>query len=275
MAETKTNSIRQDSRVSLSTKTHATVVIPCFNEGPGIESLANTLKELVDEHEERFAFEIILVDDGSKDDTRKLLADHFGDWDNCQLLQHERNTGLMAAIMTGTRAAETEIVCSMDSDCTYHPNELPNLIEGLTEGIAMVTGSPYHPDGQVENMVAWRLVLSRFASFLYRLMLSNKLYCYTSCFRAFRKSVVENIGLENTGFVGTAELVWRIEQQGEWGILEVPTTLHVRQIGQSKCRVARVTWRHLMLMAKIVLSKLKNSPPTPMARQSQHLNTQP
>ena len=234
----------------------ASVVVPCFNEGDAIENLANTLKEVSADLSGSYRFQFILVDDGSDDETWDLLADHFAGWEDCLLLRHQENLGLMAAIMTGTKAAACEIVCSMDSDCTYHPSQLPSLIDRLDSDVAMVTSSPYHPLGRVKNVPDWRITLSKLASKMYARIFRNKLYCYTSCFRAYRKSVVANIQLENSGFVGTTELLWRIEQQGDWRIVEVPATLDVRRFGQSHCRVAQVTFNHLLFMGSILRTRL-------------------
>ena len=63
----------------------------------------------------------------------------------------------LPAIVTGLKHAETELVCSIDADCTYDPRQLPALLRTLTQDMAMVTASPYHPQGKVENVPAWRL----------------------------------------------------------------------------------------------------------------------
>ena len=213
MTETRITPIDYVPSTEPSLKTAVTVVIPCFNESAGIEFLANRLREISDQYRDQHEFFFILVDDGSSDNTWELLGEQFSEWSNTELLRHAQNKGLMAAILTGTSAASTEIVCSMDSDCTFDPAQIPSMVEKLKEDVAMVTSSPYHPQGKVNNVPAWRIFLSRIASRLYRLILRNRLYCYTSCFRVFRRSVVGEIELQNPGFVGTAELVWRIEQQ--------------------------------------------------------------
>lgn len=232
------------------------VVIPCFNESSGVENLASVLKELMVEYS-NYSFEFVLVDDGSTDDTWELLADFFDGWLNVELVRHGSNQGLMAAILTGVGKATHELVCSMDSDCTYHPSEIPAMVEKMTPEVAIVTSSPYHPQGLVRNVPNWRIRLSRFASTMYRQIMRNKLYCYTSCFRVFRRSVVREIKLKNTGFVGTVELIWRVEQLGDWKVIEVPSTLNVRQFGQSKCRVVQVALGYLRFMAEIIGNRFR------------------
>ena len=162
------------------------------------------------------------------------------------MIRHEENRGVAAAIMTGIRAAESEVVCSMDSDCSYDPRDLKTMVP-LLEGAAMVTASPYHPDGQVVDVPAWRLFLSRNLSRLYSLVLGKKLYTYTSCFRVYRRSMVVDLDLENGDFLGIAELAIRLIGSGQ-RVVEYPTVLGTRKFGASKMKTLRTIRGHLRLL---------------------------
>ena len=240
------------------------IVVPCFNE---VESIPNLCDHLVRTSKELewYDVEFVFVDDGSSDETFDVLSDYFSGWDNAKIVRHEQNKGLMAAVMTGAKAGRGEIICSIDSDCTYDPTTLVDLLPHLDEGVGMVTGSPYHPDGAILNVPAWRVWISYSASWLYRNILQNRIYCYTSSFRAYRKSAIDEIELQNSGFVGTTEMLWKLEQNG-WQIKEVPSVLSVRQFGQSKIRVFQVTIDHLKMMARILLSKYRR--PRPNSKKS-------
>jgi hypothetical protein len=155
-----------------------------------------------------------------------------------------------AAILTGVRAAGTEIVCSIDCDCTYDPHELRQMIPLLGEDVGMVTASPYHPQGRVRNVPPWRLSLSRAASFLYRRVLRQKLHTYTSCFRVYRRSVVEGLSLAEPGFLGVAETLGRLDLK-RIRIVEHPSTLQVRIFGHSKMKTLRTIFGHLRLLSRL------------------------
>ncbi len=109
----------------------------------------------------RYAFRFLLVDDGSTDGTADRLRGLVNGHGGYEILRHDRNRGVAAAIMTGIAAARAEIVCSMDADCSYDPRQLGEMIPMLADGVDMVTASPYHPLGGVEGVPAWRLLLSR------------------------------------------------------------------------------------------------------------------
>src|SRR5262249_14045867 len=147
-------------RADVVARIPVSVVIPCFNEEANLPYLCNTLRNVQSSFNE-YELHFIFVDDASVDGTWKTLQRLFGSRSDCSLLRHEKNQGVTRAILSGVRAAKTDVVCSMDCDCSYDPNELRNMIPLLTAGTDLVTASPYHPQGKVWNVPAWRLALSK------------------------------------------------------------------------------------------------------------------
>ena len=188
-------------------RTDITIIVPCFNEELGLANLHARLLAVKQSLGQLYSVSTILVDDGSNDQT----------WELMQLTRDRsrlrfvaavtESLGLAAAILRGIRTAKTEVVCSIDSDCTYDPEELHKLLPLLTVDVDLVTGSPYHPLGEVRDVPQWRVVLSKTASSLYRRVLKHKLYTYTSCFRVYRRSAILNLDLRQNGFLGIAELL--------------------------------------------------------------------
>ncbi len=240
---------------SSKSKVPVSIVFPCYNEQESLPYLSNTLRTLETDLIQRdYAPNFIFVDDQSKDETFALLHSLFGTKENVRILQHDTNKGVAAGIMTGLRAAETEIVCSMDCDCSYDPQEVSNMLPLLTDGVDLVTASPYHKDGGVSNVPGWRLFLSRGASFLYRRVLRSKLDTYTSCFRVYRRSSMVGMTLRENGFLGVAEMLGNLDLNGG-RIIEFPTVLNVRLFGISKMKTAKTVAGHLKLL--VHLSKLR------------------
>ncbi len=238
-----------------ATRVPVSVVIPCYNEELILPYLANTMQSVEASLGDRFALEFIFVDDCSLDDTWEALNRIFGGRDNCQLLRHTTNRGVAAGILTGIRHASTDIVCSIDCDCTYDPHELANMIPLLADGVDLVTASPYHPKGGVRNVPRWRLGLSRSLSALYRRLLHNKLHTYTSCFRVYRRQVALSVSVRRGGFLGVAEHIGKLDLAGA-KIVEYPTVLEVRMLGRSKMKVVRTIIGHLSLYASLVVQRL-------------------
>jgi hypothetical protein len=247
---------QEPADASSDTRTPVTIVVPCFNEELILPYLSNTLKSVTDVLADDYQLHFIFVDDHSRDGTPEALRRLFGAWPNSSFLRHNQNLGVAAGILNGVRHAETEIVCSIDCDCTYDPHELRDMIPLLTEDVAMVTASPYHPQGRVRNVPGWRLSLSKAASALYRRVLRQRLYTYTSCFRTYRRSAVVDLRLSETGFLGVAETLGRLDLRGA-KVVEYPTTLEVRLFGQSKMKVLRTIGGHLRLLARLLALRLR------------------
>ena len=235
-----------------------TIVCPCYNEELILPYLSNTLASVEARLSRDYQITFALVDDGSKDNTWAGLQATFGKKPGYELFRHEHNRGVAAAIMTGIRRAKTEIVCSIDCDCTYDPHELARMIPLLKPDVDLVTASPYHPEGGVRNVPGWRLKLSKTASWLYRRVLRHKLHTYTSCFRVYRRSAVANLELRKTNFLGIAELLGRLDLSGS-KIVEFPATLEVRMLGRSKMKTLRTIFGHLRLMMRLFAARVRGS----------------
>ncbi len=240
-----------------ATRTPVTIVIPCYNEELILPYLANTL-DSVEKQLPQYEMTFMFVDDHSTDGTWQALHRIFGERPNCVMVRHAHNRGVAAGIMTGITRSSTEVVCSMDCDCTYDPHELGKMIPLLAEGVDMVTASPYHAAGAVRNVPGWRLGLSKTLSRLYRMVLHQKLATYTSCFRVYRRSALEHVQIANTGFLGVAEMLGRLDLSGS-KIVEYPATLEVRMIGRSKMKVLRTIGGHVGLLIRLALLRLRGT----------------
>ncbi len=252
-----------------TTRQGVSIVVPLYNERECVGHLLPSLAELERTLGEQYELEFLLVDDGSQDGTPDLLERAVGARIDYRVLRHGMNRGIAAAIQTGLRAAAHDVVASMDCDGSYDPGLLAELIPRLVPGVDLVTASPYHVRGAVENVPLWRLRLSRLASKLYGVACWHKLSCYTSCFRVYRRSAIAPIELENPGFVGVAELLCRVIQQ-DGRVVEHPARLRSRVAGHSKMRTVRVSLTHLGLIAKILVCRV--FPRTSCSMPSRALN---
>jgi dolichol-phosphate mannosyltransferase len=236
------------------------IVVPCYNEAENVPALAKGLLPVVHELQRGGSVELILVDDGSTDDTLVRLHELSAAHPTVQVVPHAQNRGLGAAMRTGFAHSEGDVVVTTDSDGTYPFSEIPRLLELLVPGVDVVTASPYHPKGGVEGVPPYRLVLSKGASLLYRLLLDWRLHTYTSMFRACRRDVVARVPSQANGFLMPAEFLANAILLG-YRVAEYPTVLHVRRYGQSKARVARIILAHLRFQANLIWLRLTGRRP--------------
>ncbi len=235
------------------------VVIPLYNEESNVAYLRGSLVDLRQRLARRYRVHFVLVDDGSRDATWPRLQECFRDFPDCRLIQHEKNSGVAAAILTGIRNASTEIVASMDCDCSYDPNELEHMIP-MIGSADLVTASPYHEKGKVFNVPPWRLFLSRTLSGMYSSLLKCSIQTYTSCFRVYRKSAMSGVQIKQGGFLGVAEMLIRLRLAGG-RITEYPTTLESRLFGESKMKILRTIGKHLGLLRELAGLRLRGAIP--------------
>ena len=225
------------------------IVVPIFNEEDGIRQLREKLLQLKGLLADNLTLEFIFVDDGSKDRTVDGLREQFAGANvPFQIVEHGSNLGMGAAFRSGFRACRGNLICTIDADCTYGLEGLILLMAALeSTGADIAIASPYHPEGEVEGVPRWRLVLSRSCSALYRWASSLKLYTYTSIFRAYRAAVIKNVNFTSNGFESAAEILLAAGRQG-YTVTEVPMVLRARAIGRSKMKVLRTILSHLRML---------------------------
>ena len=228
-----------------------TVVLPFFNEEallPSLPALLDRVRGALHGHEVR----LLAVDDGSTDATAKGL----GRIADLGIVRHPRNRGVGAAMTTGLAEATGDAALVYDPDEAYAPAILPALLAAL-EHADVATASPYHESGAVEGVGAFRLLLSRAASALYRARTKAKLKTFTCAVRAYRLPVAKSLLPAPDDFTAAAYLLAKALASG-LRVAEVPATLRVRRAGTSKMRLLKAIRAHLRL-----LRDLPVTPPVP------------
>ena len=249
--ETVAAPIVETAKIKAADLTPVSIVVPCYNETESLPYLAKTLRSVESQlNEIGYSSKIIFVDDCSTDNTVGTIEELFGGRDDVRVVRHEVNKGVAGGIITGIRAADTEIVCSIDCDCTFDPHELVNMIPMLTDSVDLVQASPYHKDGGVQNVPGWRLMLSKGASVLFRLILRTKIASYTACFRVFRRSAMVDIEPQESGFHGVPEMLGLLDLKGG-KIVEYPTVLAVRLFGASKMKTIKTIGGTVHLLTRL------------------------
>lgn len=233
------------------------IIIPCYNEAGNVPKIRDEFFPVVAKLAQTQSVEVIFVDDGSSDGTYRALLEAFGHADylpgvTIKFEQHPVNRGLGAALRTGFMASQGEIIVTTDCDGTYRFSEIPGLLSHLTPEVDIVTASPYHPQGGVAGVPAYRLILSQGSSAIYRILSNRHIHTYTALFRAYRRQIIQVVPFESNGFLAGTELMVNAIRMG-FRVAEYPTTLHSRVIGQSKARLAKTIKAHLKFQQDILV----------------------
>jgi dolichol-phosphate mannosyltransferase len=224
-----------------------TVIVPCLDEADGLPAL---LERLCAMHERPpvCAWHVLFVDDGSTDDSFATLLRAERDLGWVEVIRHRENLGLGAALRTGFAHTRSPIVCTMDSDCTYAPERLPELVRLVEAGADIATASAWHPDSVASEGARLRLLLSRSVSRLYQALVAQDVHTFTCLFRAYRREVLERVPVQSDGFGAVAELMLRAMCAG-YRIAELPMALEPRRHGVSKLRTMQAVATHCRLLA--------------------------
>ena len=222
------------------------ILVPCWNEAEGLASLFERLSVLMRGRERDW--EVIAVNDGSHDQTGPMLDAEASRVPWFRVLHHKGNRGLGAALRTGFASARGEIVCTIDSDCTYPPERLPEFVARIEHGADLVTASPWHPDNRRADASKFRVGLSRSASKVYRVMVGARVHTYTCLFRAYRRSRLKDIQFDSSGFSAVTEIMVKAILTG-CRVEEVAMPLEARRFGVSKMSIRKAMVGHLNLMS--------------------------
>lgn len=163
------------------------VIIPVFNERQTIAEIIRRVRSVP------ISKEIIVVDDGSRDGTRELLAAMEGQ-PELRVLYHPRNRGKGAALRTGFAQASGQIVVVQDADLEYDPAQYLQLIQPIVEGVAdVVFGSRFQTEGPHRVLYFWHYVANRLLTTLSNVFTDLNLTDMETCYKVFRREVVQAI----------------------------------------------------------------------------------
>ncbi len=162
------------------------IVVPAYNEARSLESVLERVQRCAAALRSLFPVELIVVDDGSNDETPQILARLVDADCEVRVIRHETNAGLVAAIRTGVLAARYETIVVLDADLSYDPAIVGPLVAARRRsGAAVAIASPYMAGGHVANVPLDRLVASRVANWLLSLCARGRIKTLTGMVRAY------------------------------------------------------------------------------------------
>lgn len=215
-----------------------------YNEEDNVVRTLSHVDQILQRYKD---YEVIVVDDGSSDNTFKLAKETASENSKIRILKHQVNMGMGKALRTGFGSAKGNIIVTIDADLSYSAEQIPKLVDELIndETIDIVVGSPYMDGGNVKNVPTIRLIISKIANKFVGFSMSEKLSTVTAVLRAYKKEVLDGLELESNGTDINLEILSKASAT-KYRIKEVPAILEGRSLGNSKLKFRAKTISHVL-----------------------------
>ncbi len=208
------------------------VIIPAYNERHTIEEILRRVKETPIDADLHVEKEIIIVDDGSTDGTREILARIAEEQPDVRVLFHDRNQGKGAAIRTALRYATGDYVVIQDADLEYDPRDYSVLLRPLVEGKAdVVYGSRFL--GPHRAFLFLHYLGNKFLNLVTNILYDTILTDMETCYKMFRTDVIKSLPLKARGFEFEPEVTAKVLKRG-YRVFEVPISYSGRDFSEGK-----------------------------------------
>jgi glycosyltransferase involved in cell wall biosynthesis len=231
------------------TTSSISVFFPCYNDSQSIGKLIDDAHEVLSSLTNNF--EIIVIDDGSKDNSRDILKEYAKKYKTLKLIFHPKNKGYGGALKSGFKTAKKDLVFYTDGDGQYDVKELSVLLPLMTDDINFVNGIKMGR-GDEEYRVFWGNIHKFFTRAVFWLPIYD-----TDCdFRLIRRSLLDKFTLESNSGSICVELVKRAQQNGG-SFRQVSVHHYDRKFGSSQFfrldRILKTYWEMGILWLKVMI----------------------
>ena len=216
------------------------IVVPAHNEEGNLENLVSKLVPVLESHKETENYELVLVDDNSKDGTPHII-DALAKENRRIRPVHRTNTpGFGNAIKSGFRESSGEVIIPVMGDLSDDPEDIPKLVQKIEEGYDIAYGSRFVKGGSLQGYPGPKMIANRAFNNLVRLSFGMQNKDVTNAFKAYKREVLEAIGIDNieaNGFDLTVEVPLKAHILG-FKSAEVPVSWNGRKRGKAKLKLS-------------------------------------
>ena len=217
-----------------------TIIMPAYNEEKTVvASIASALKELQALQDILSDYEIIVVNDGSDDDTAQWVLEHYSDNPRVKLLSKDKNRGKGAAVAEGIADARHSYTLIQDADLEYSPKDYRRLLSPvLNHGADVVYGSRFKGE-EARVLYFWHFMGNRFLTFLSNMFSNLNLTDMETCYKLVRTEIFQGMVLESKRFGIEPEITAKIAKIPGIKIYEVAINYHGRTYADGK----KIDWK--------------------------------
>ncbi len=197
-----------DNNKTNTKKLLVSIILPAFNEAGVITKSLITLTEYLMTLESKFQWEILIINDGSTDQTGELAENFAKTRNDIFVIHHRVNRNLGGALRTGFKKASGDYIVVLDIDLSYSPDHIEMMVDELIESDAeVVVASPYMKGGTTTKVPFLRLLLSKTVNKIMRLASGIKIHTFTSMARAYKADFLKSLNLKSSTYSINPEII--------------------------------------------------------------------
>ena len=228
-----------DHNMNENQKHLISIVVPCYNEEAILENNINTVVHYLQSKMSDYEWEVVIVNDGSKDCTAQIADKLAARENNIRVIHHPVNLNLGLALQTGFRHSRGDIIVVLDVDLSYSVEYIKQMVDKLIETSAdIVLASPYMKGGKVTGVPFGRRVMSKWVNEFMRMAAQDKYHTYTSIVRAYRADFIKSLNLKTRDYEVSPEIIYKAMILRS-RIIEIPA--HLDWTEQNKYRGKRTS----------------------------------
>lgn len=233
------------------------IIIPLYNEEEHVKDVLESIYK-VQFPESISDYEIVVVDDDSKDNSFKIVSNMLSEYSNIKLFKLNKNSGKGAAVKTGLKNAVGDIFVIQDADLELRPIDIPAMLIAMHElNVEFVNGSRYMP-GVLRPLASYkRYLANRFFTFLTSVIIDVKITDMACGYKLFTRNLYEQIRLKENRFGFEAELIIKALRVKKNNIVEVPVRYFPRSESEGKKLKNKDAFKILWTIFKFGILKMR------------------
>jgi glycosyltransferase involved in cell wall biosynthesis len=209
------------------------IIIPCYNEFLTITEIVKRVKAIDVKN-----IQVIIVDDASNDGTKDVLEKEVNQLVD-KIIYHKKNLGKGAAIRSGLKEAEGDVVVIQDADLEYDPRHIPNMLKVIENGKAdVVYGSRFLGGNAHRVLYFWHYVGNKFLTLLSNMLTNINLSDMETCYKMFRREIIQSLEIEENRFGFEPEITAKVAR-GKYKIYEIGIPYYGRTYSEGK----KICWK--------------------------------
>jgi glycosyltransferase involved in cell wall biosynthesis len=191
-------------------KPFISIVLPCYNEEAILQENLNAVIYYLNSKNEKYRWEILIVNDGSKDKTGEIANNFEIHNSNIRVIHHPTNLNLGHALQTGFCNSKGDIIVVLDIDLSYSVDHIGVMVDKMLETSSdIVVASPYMKGGRVTAVPFTRKIMSLWVNRFMRIAAQDKYYTFTGMVRAYRRDFIRHVNLKTKDYEINPEIMYK------------------------------------------------------------------